>query len=204
MAKQEFLSNFRIARNLFIHPRVEADSRQVNQQAATQTLARAAIWLTPKSVAGFNPGDFPELGPDRQKELHGAVREFLEVAKEVPANKPATTEQYANAALAFEKTLEILEPYLAAPEEGRLVAKCLRNVEFPAWVLNWDYELGSDDEGTPAIWVNIFADESSASPREFGRLAAQMTHKIRQALSKGGVHRWPYIRFRTAVEHKSL
>src|SRR5215831_14700493 len=123
MSKQDFLNNFRIARNLFMHPRVETDSPHLDPQAIEQKLARAAIWLTPRSVKGFNASDFPELGRDRQRELQTAVRDFLEIANRVPANKPATTEQYNNAAAMFVKILEILAPYLAEPDEDRVITK---------------------------------------------------------------------------------
>jgi hypothetical protein len=113
--------------------------------------ARAAIWLTPKSVNGFNSADFPELGLDRQAELQTAVQNFLAVGRQVPANQATTPEQ---------------------------------------------------KEGDPAVWVNVFAEEGA--PRsEFGRFASQIIPKIRQALSTEGVNRWPYVRLRTATEHKT-
>jgi hypothetical protein len=202
--KQEFLNNFRVARNLFFHRRVDANGPQIDRQALEGRIARAAIWLTPKSVKDFNPADFSELGPDRQKELQGAVRDFREWASQVPANKPASSEQHGNAAIAFTKILEILKPYLHTPEEGTLVENVLREVDFPPWVVTWDYEFGSDEEGSPAVWINIYADENAASPREFGRLASRLTQRIRQPLASAGVQRWPYIRVRTAVEHKSM
>src|SRR5271157_1327901 len=60
--KKDFLTNLRVARNLFFHPqRVEADSATVDIGVITDAVARAAIWLTPKSVAGYNAADFPEL-----------------------------------------------------------------------------------------------------------------------------------------------
>ena len=186
MTKQDFLSNFRIARNLFVHPRVEADSSSVDPQVTAQRLARAAIWLTPKSVAAFNAADFQELGLDRQRDLQEAVREFLTVAGQVPADQPVTVEQYGNAATAFTKILQILEPYLTTPEEGTRVARALQSVQFPPWVVNWDYELGSDDEGKPAVWINLFADQSSASAKDYGRLASQIMQPIRRALSASG------------------
>jgi len=94
MAKQEFLSNFRIARNLFAHQHVQADDARIDPQAMERLLARAAIWLTPKSVKAFNVADFAELGPDQQSELKNAVQEFLAVANKVPPNEPATPEQF--------------------------------------------------------------------------------------------------------------
>jgi hypothetical protein len=96
MAKQEFLENFRIARNLFIHPLVEAGRSHPDAGAVTQLLARAAIWLTPKSVKGFNAADFAELEPDRQRELEDAFQAFMAVAKEVPSDEPATEEHAAS------------------------------------------------------------------------------------------------------------
>jgi hypothetical protein len=204
MAKQEFLDHFRVARNLFIHAPVEADNPHVDPAAAAQRLVRAAVWLTPKSVKGFSADDFPELGPDRQRELQAAAQAFLDVAQEVPPDRAATAEQYRDAAIAFGKMLEILQPYLPAPDEGEKLARALRSVELPPWVVNWDYELGRDDTGGPAVWVNLVADQSAATPAEFGRLASRLTQKLLQALSAAGVSRWPYIRVRTAAEYKSV
>ncbi len=202
MSKQEFLDNFRIARSLFIHPRVQTDSATLDPQALEKTIARAAIWLTPKSVKGFNVDDFPELGLDRQQELRTAISEFLHVARQVPPTEPASREQLDAAGTAFSKILPILEPYL--PEEGSKVEKALENVAFPPAVANWDFELGSDDDGMPVVWVNLYIDETSGPRRELGRLASKMTTSIRQALSAAGSNRWPYVRVRTAVEHKTV
>jgi hypothetical protein len=204
MAKQDFLANLRIARRLFAHARVETDSPNPDPAALERQIARAAIWLTPKSVSGFNAADFPELGPDRQGELQAAVREFLEVAKEVPPDQPATPEQLGNARVAFAKVLQILQPYLPTPREGEQVEEALEGVRFPVWVVNWDYELGNDQDEVPAVWVNLFVDDTSAPRKEFGRLASETTEKIRRALTAAGSDRWPYVRVRTAVEHKRV
>jgi hypothetical protein len=200
--KHDFLLNFRIARNLVAHPSVQADSSSVDKATAERILTRSAIWLTPKSVAGFNAADFPELGSTRQQELLSAVQSFLAVAQEVPPDKPATREQYGNAIVAFRRILEILESYLPLPDEGRRVEAALRTIPFPGWVVNWDYELGSNEEGSPAVWVDLFVEEGAPS-REFGRTASQLIPKIRQAIEAESVSRWPYIRIRTATEHKT-
>jgi len=60
--------------------------------------------------------------------------------------------------------LRILEPYLPTPDEGRKVAQALKSIEFPPWVVNWDYELGSDEEGGAAAWINLFADRKHRDP----------------------------------------
>ena len=71
-------------------------------------LARSAIWLTPKSVKEFSAADFAELGPERQRDLEAAAQGFLQVAKHVPADQPATVEQYSKGATEFRKLVEIL------------------------------------------------------------------------------------------------
>jgi hypothetical protein len=203
LAKRDFLGNFRIARNLFVHPqRVQAGSARVDTADIADTLARTAIWLTPKSVAGFNAADFPELGPVRQAELQTAVQNFLAVATQVPADKPATQEQYGNASVALARILEILTPYLPVPDEAEQVAAALRSVDFPPWVVNWDYELASDSDGTSAVWVKVFADEQAVPKTQLGRAASELTSQVRQALNNHQIRRWPYIRLSTALEHK--
>ncbi len=90
--------------------------------------------------------------------------------------------------VAFLKILELLQTYLPMPDEAKKVEKALRGVTFPPWLVNWDYELDSDEEGGPAVWVNVFAEEG-ASRSEFGRFALQIIPKIRQALLTEGVNR---------------
>jgi hypothetical protein len=204
VAKQDFLDNVRVARNLFAHPRVQVNGPQVAPESMERQMARAAIWLTPKSVAGFSVDDFSELGPNRKRELADAVQEFLAVAKQVPPAVPATRHQREKASLAFVKLLEILAPYLPTHEEAVKVQDALQTVEFPEWVANWNYELGSDADDLPAVWVTLFVDEQSAPMKQLGRLALGLTALIQRALAAAGITRWPYLRVRTAVEHKSM
>ena len=201
--KRDFLSNFRVARNLFVHPLVESDSSHINTGAIASTLSRSAIWLTPKSVAGFVASDFAELGLERQNELLAAVQSFLTVAREVAPDRPATEEQVGNASVAFLKILEILSPYLAQPEEATAVEKALRKVEFPTWVVNWDYELGSDADGLRTVWVRVFADGEVIPKNALGPASSELTNRVRQAFGEAGINRWPYVRLVTAREYKA-
>jgi hypothetical protein len=201
-SKERFLANFRVARNLFIHSRVEADSPTIDTASISDALTRGALWLTPKSVEGFNAADFLELKADSQAELRNAVQTFKAIASEVPVDKPPTKEQYGNAATAFIAILNILSPYLPTPEESKKVEKALRNVPFPLWVVNWDYELGSSEDGEAAVRVSVFA-EGNVARSDYGRFGTQIIPLIRQALVAEGVHRWPYVRLRTTTEYKT-
>lgn len=202
-SKSSFLTNLRVARNLFIHGKAMADTPEVDTSAIERTLARAAIWLTPKSVSGFNAADFPELGVDRQQELLSAVQSFLSIAGEIAPEKPAMPEEYGNAAVAFSKILTILDPYLPMLDEARNVEGALRTVKLPPWVANWNYDLGSDADGVPAVWVDVFADDETVPRTKLGRAASELTTSIRQAFRAAQVDRWPYVRLKTVVEHKA-
>lgn len=203
MPKREFLNNMRAARNLFGHPRVLTDHDSLNAASIQQMLAEAAIWLTPKSVRGFHSGDFVELGPDRLAALQTAINEFTSVANRVPTTEPATPQQVELAKDSFVRILDILQPYLHAPQEGERIERALAAVSFPGWVVNWDYELGSDADGQPAVYFNLFVDERAVPRQELGRFLAEQTSKIQTLISAQGVERWPYLSLRAAAEHKA-
>ena len=98
----------------------------------------------------------------------------------------------------LEKILTILANYLPSHEEASRIQATLASLDFPEWVLNWDFEVGSDLDGVPAVWVTLYADENSIPPDQFGKLALEMIPKLRSALTAAGLRRWPYIRMRTA------
>jgi hypothetical protein len=204
MPKQEFLQNLRIARSFFARPRVRTDSPALDPQEAEKMILRAAIWLTPKSVEGFNRDDFSELGPQQQPELQAAIDEFLRVARQVPPTQPPSPEQFQAAQASLAKVLSILKPFLPISQEGEEVEEALQNVDLPLWVANWDYELENDEYETPSVWINLYVDETVAPRKELGRFASQITKKFLQALSAAGNPRWPYVRVRTALEHKMV
>ena len=120
----------------------------------------------------------------------------------MPADKPATKEQYGNASVAVARILEILTPYLPVSDEAEQVEAALRSVDFPPSVVNWDYELASDSDGMSAVWVNVFAKDQAVPKTQRGRAASELTSKVRQALNSHQIRRWRYIRLSTALEHK--
>ncbi len=203
MSKRDFLDNLRVARNLLVHGGVTTDSRHLDPDASARALTRAAIWLTPSAMKGFRADDFQELGSAQQRALADAVQEFERVAKQAPPDAPATDQQFKEAKAALEKIVAILGDYLPAPEEATQIRAALAPVDFPPWVLNWDYEAGSDEEGAPAVWVTLYADERAVPPDQWGRRASEMIPKLRSALTAAGVRRWPYLRMRTAREYKA-
>jgi hypothetical protein len=199
MSKKDFLDNVRIARNLVMHGGVSTDGRRLDPAALT----RAAIWLTPSAVKGFRADDFQELGTGQQRALADAVQEFEKVAGQVPPDAPATDQQFGEGKAALEKILKIVGNYLPSHEEATQIRSALGTVDFPPWVLNWDYEVGSEEDGGPGVWITLYADERGFPPDQFGRCSIEMVPKFRSALTSAGIRRWPYIRMTTAREYKA-
>jgi hypothetical protein len=141
-------------------------------------------------MEGGGPWAYPDNSPLNQ------IRFILDFEGEAP--RAVCVDQ----GRIFHHLLEVLQPYPPMTDEATRVAAALGRVTFPSWVVNWDYEFGADEEGSPAVWVNVFAVEG-APRREFGRFALQITPQIWRALSTEGVNRWPYVRLRTAAEHKT-
>ena len=203
MAKHDFLTSLRTARNLFTH-RVQTDHPSLDPQQLEGQLSRAAIWLTPSTVKGFDIREFPELPPDRRTELKDSVEQFLHVAKQVHSTSPATKEQIQEGMSAFQRMLLLFQSYLPAQGEIKQVRGALETVQFPDFVLSWDFELGADSTGDPAVWVWVIVKDDATDRPDFTRLSTAVERKIREALNDAKVGRWPFVRFRTASEQRAL
>lgn len=91
-----------------VAPDVIAEGPKLDSAAIQQKLRDAVLWLTPKSVEGFDPSDFEFLSPAERKALTEAVKRFRQIAERVPPDKPATDEQIQQALPQFQRIVEIL------------------------------------------------------------------------------------------------
>jgi hypothetical protein len=107
MAREEFLLNLRIAASS-LNMTVQTDSPHLNGDRLASLLNRCDLWLTPRSVGGFKPDDFPELSPAKRRELREEIERFRAVACKVPANAPATKEQVRDALPHFKRVVELV------------------------------------------------------------------------------------------------
>lgn len=202
LSREKFMDHFRVARNLFVHSMRENHLLSIDPSSVVNVSARGALWLTPRSVEGFDPVFFPELGDSERDSLKSAVHQFEAVASQVPAEKPPTTEQLGEAVVSFSRIVEILNPYFPTMEESEKIQRALRTVRFPDWVVNWDFELGNSQDGEAAVWVSIFI-EGFVARSDYGRFGSQIIPTIRRALATEGVDRWPYLRMNTSLEYKT-
>jgi hypothetical protein len=203
MAKTEFLRNVKTARNLFAH-RVHTDHAGLNPDTLEGQLARATIWLTPSSVKGFDARDFSELAPEVRERLNDHIEQFRRIAREVPPTEPAPPAKAKEAMRHFLGMLKILKPYLPEGGEIKQVRDALEKITFPEGVLSYEFELGDDSTGDPAVWVWVVVDERLDDTKAFLPMTLEIEDKIRKALAAAGSTRWPYVLFRTAAEQRAL
>jgi len=200
-SKKEFLANVRLGRNLFFHGGVTIDPLSLDANNVSERMTRGALWLTPKAVHGFSESDFQELPSDTLSTLKAAVEAFRKIAFDVPPTDAPSKDHFVQAAREYLTILKTLEPYLPVRDEAQAIESALSSLDYPDWVVNWDYEFGSDKEGEPALWVNIFADNSL--PRtSYASKAMQFFPKIRDTLAALGVRRWPYVKISAQPEFK--
>ena len=203
MAKEEFIQNVRLARTLLDH-RVEADHPSIDADQIARRLSRAALWLTPASVRGFDAADFPELSDASRDELERSVRAFREVAEQVPDDGPATAEQEAAASRSFHTILRVLDPYFPTPDELDRLRAAMKTVDFPDVVQTWDYEFGRDLAGDPAVRIWMVVDDEVADDPTFTATSTRLQREIHRSLQRAGLDRWPYVYYRTFSEQRSL
>jgi hypothetical protein len=203
MAKSEFLKNLRRARSLFVH-RVGVDSSRLDAEAIRRRLASAALWLTPGTIEGFDPDDFHDLPPQERESLTTAVDRFREIAESVVGHQPATDAQVLDGTAAFQEILTLLSRYMELDRESDSIRRIIVSLDLPPEVLTFEVEIGDDSTGDPALWLWIIVDDDVANDAEFPKLSANIQDRIRHALRKADIERWPYIRFRTANEQRAM
>ena len=113
MARDEFINNLRIASGELTPPRVwngpdlEA-SGIVPFWQEDRVWSNRDLWLTPKSVEGFDPADFEDLPEKEREKLAKEVAAFLAIAREVPANARARKTQSKQACKHLEGAIKIV------------------------------------------------------------------------------------------------
>lgn len=106
--REEFILDVRRSAKLQQNPNVETDSDTVDTDAISKILHSASLWLTPKVVEHYDPGDFADWPKDQQDHLHFAVYEFRKLAEQVAPNQPVTEGQYKEGVMLFRQLIREL------------------------------------------------------------------------------------------------
>lgn len=206
MSLHDFWSHVRIGAKL-VAPQVSVVGPRLDAGAVETVVRNAHLWLTPKSVAGFDPADFAFLDPEEQKRLSDSVERFRGVARTVPATAPPTAAQIESALPPFREIVEMLDFERYGDAEayriGKRIERMIRD-DRPEWVADLRFETGSDASGDPAVWVwVVMADE--AAEGDGGTSNARAARALLDgAAREAAPDRWPYIRFQTVSEQAEL
>jgi hypothetical protein len=133
--REEFVLDVRRAARLAEKPTVIASSIQANPDEIARTLHRAAIWLSPNIVQRYDPAEFGDLRPEIRDGLTRTIERFRGIAETVPADQPATAEQFARGQEAFRALLTSIRNVVLSEWE-QAVEALVENTE------SWVKELG--------------------------------------------------------------
>ncbi|HZY86488.1 MAG TPA: hypothetical protein VFE78_16765, partial [Gemmataceae bacterium] len=98
----------------------QTDGPLLDGERLARALNRCDLWLTPSSVADFGPDDFPELPPQKGKELRTEVEQFRALAQDVPASAPATEAQARGALPHLKRIVELAAEAVIAEWQSAL------------------------------------------------------------------------------------
>jgi hypothetical protein len=190
MALPEFVESVRIAAG-FLSPEVWTDSRNQPPDEMARSMQLADIWLTPAAVKGFSKEDFVSLPPDERDRLAEAVDQFRAVARQVGPHGPATAQQVNDALPQFLTILETLRPYIADPEAIEVRRAIWQACwTYRDWILSFDFQLGEDSAGEPAVRVWLIIDKGvDVLSRKVQLDLRKVRDDIRAKLREAGIRR---------------
>jgi hypothetical protein len=190
MALPEFIDGVRIAAG-FLSPEVWTDSPDQSADEMARSLQLADIWLTPAVVRDFAEADFVWLPDDQRNELRQAVEKFRAVAEKVDPKAPADQSQVDEALPALLTILRIMRPYIADQEAldvRRAVWRACYG--YRNWIPSFDFKLGEDSTGQPAVWVwFILNNDVDVRTREVMLRLFEVRDTIRKYLVEDGINR---------------
>lgn len=197
MAIDDFWRNLRTAASL-VAPSATTDWLDADTGAVESHLRAAMIWLTPRSVDGFDPNDFRFLDEDQQVALQESIERFRKVAEQVPGNKPATRLHAKEGRNAFGEILKLLQPHRFKDAESfRMQVLLERELkgQLPDWVTGIDCETGLDLSDEPAIWIWVHVTDDAVDKGKFAKQVLAIHDAVEAAYQRIGGRRWPFVRF---------
>jgi hypothetical protein len=208
MALAEFMQNIQTARNVVFPLLQGAGTLQLPDRDKLDyaRLKRSApLWLSPRTVASYDPDDFKSFSEADRDQITAAVRHFRSVAEAAAGRVP--TDNEVNSGLAFLMSFVGLLDHFSLDPEGKALLLALHQSKatFPDFVLGIDYTLGTDATGDPGIWIWVIVpDEVDPDSGEFRQFVSWFPKAVRSALAQIKSERLPYIHYRPLSEAVGL
>jgi hypothetical protein len=184
-------------------PALSADSPGIDASTLEQALQGTSTWLTPRSVDGFDPGDFAFLEPAQQQALNHAVERFRTEASQVPTKNPPSPQQAKEAAAAFLEIVKLLQPNrFHDAETFRIQTLVERELQgkLPPWIESITCKTGIDVSDDPALWVWLNVSQDATAKKLITKEGRGIQEEVVAAIRRLGIPRWPYVRFQSLYE----
>lgn len=160
------------------------------------------LWLTPQTVAAFEPADFDFLSKDQLRSLSGHVDRFRQLVAKVPASDvppPQTIDAAWQELRAIVEEVVLFYNSTEALKVGKQVEAALEG-GVPPWVVALRFETGLDHDGDPVLRVRVFADESLEQSSDFSGQYTPFFDTLRDRIDELGTEYYPLIRLTPAYE----
>jgi hypothetical protein len=112
MAREQFIENLRSASRMLSPPTVSSGQDAQVDTRISKILHSSDLWLTPKSVEGFDAADFTDWPDSDRERLEREVRAFVAITEGVQPDKPATRTQSNQARKHLEEITKIVRQRL--------------------------------------------------------------------------------------------
>lgn len=205
MAKREFLHRLQGARRDFAGPLPPLSASDLDDTATDQR-HRGAFWLTPATVRGFDPEDFPELAADDWDTLRRDVTEFTEIAEQAPATGPVPWELTRRALPPLLRILRTLRPYLPEPDDEMALRQAVNAAVWwdfhgdEAKLTGWTFEFGQDAYDKPGVWIDLILGDDVAMEPADRDYRLELGRRVEAAVQETDLPVWPFVSFRSASE----
>jgi hypothetical protein len=112
MSREDFIDNLRFASRMLLPPKVSSGQGSRSDERIGAVLQSADLWLTRRSVQGFEPADFSDWPEQELEKLKKDVAAFLALAEQVPPRESATRAQSTKARRHLERAIETVRSQL--------------------------------------------------------------------------------------------
>jgi hypothetical protein len=112
MARETFIDSLRLASRMLPPPKVKSGLGPQKDSYLSSLIDSSDLWLTERSIAGFDPADFEDWPEEDRDKLAEEVAAFRAIAERVPSDKPASKTQSAQARRHLEGAIKIVRRHL--------------------------------------------------------------------------------------------
>ena len=187
--------------------RTTVDSPRLDAGIIERALRETALWLTPRSVAGFNEADFTFLPDAERTRLTQLVTEFRLVASRVKPTAHPSDDEVARALPLFRDIVGMLEFDRYGDAEAYHIGKQIERAivdSRPAELAELRFFTGADNTGDPSIWIWAILKDEAAAKAVFGRITRSIRELLTEAANEATSTLWPYVGFRTVSEQAEI